>query len=384
MVRLALVLAGITCAAALNPSSIKNVVAFGDSLSDNGNLFKLYGIPPAPYWNGRFCNGPVWVEQLSEYLSNATLYDFAYAGATANVTDAVGVNITATILATSVPDIAQQLATFEKDPVASKLDHASTLYTVFAGGNDINYLADQNKVPDVLSIAGSVVSMVASLVASGAKNVLLVNMPPLQSSPRLNRITSMTAQIKQIVDGYNQVLAAGVAALSTHFPEANIVINDINGLLTYVATPEGASVFNFANVGDVCLNSTAGTICSDPNSYFFWDGIHPSTRGQSYIAQYAYNQLFKLPGYTFTTATTTTTTTTVTTSTSAATYIATKSSTSTSVSATSTSEVVSTTNKNILTSSTSTTQKNVYVSAAQQHGSISAVALIAVVASLFV
>lgn len=40
------------------------VVVFGDSLSDNGNLFAQTGQPPAPYFQGRFSNGPVWVEQL--------------------------------------------------------------------------------------------------------------------------------------------------------------------------------------------------------------------------------------------------------------------------------------------------------------------------------
>src|SRR5690242_20274022 len=49
------------------------VQAFGDSLTDNGNLFALtraiQPVPPSPpYFDGRFSNGPVWVEQLMPRL----------------------------------------------------------------------------------------------------------------------------------------------------------------------------------------------------------------------------------------------------------------------------------------------------------------------------
>ena len=58
-------------------SNITRIVVFGDSLSDNGNDFLLstrihkvksdVPIVPAPdlYWNGRFSDGPVWVEYLA-------------------------------------------------------------------------------------------------------------------------------------------------------------------------------------------------------------------------------------------------------------------------------------------------------------------------------
>ncbi|KAI9337221.1 hypothetical protein BDR26DRAFT_863962 [Obelidium mucronatum] len=151
--------------------------------------------------------------------------------------------------------------------------------------------------------------MVATLLASGAENVLINNMAPLHLSPRMKPFQALSAQIKMVVDGYNQVLAAGVASLSTHFPKANIAINDINGLLTLVASPEGAVSFKYANVDGSCFNYTAQTVCAAPDTYFFWDGIHPSTRGQDLMAQYGFNQLFKLPGYFIAKPATTTATT---------------------------------------------------------------------------
>ena len=55
-------------------------VTFGDSLSDTGNLFLVSGFPPAMiidlatgiqsdgYFQGRFANGPVWIEHFIESL----------------------------------------------------------------------------------------------------------------------------------------------------------------------------------------------------------------------------------------------------------------------------------------------------------------------------
>ena len=60
------------------------VIAYGDSLSDNGNLYAATGYPPYPYWNGRFSNGPVTVEYLANSL-HSPLLDFAWGGATTGV-----------------------------------------------------------------------------------------------------------------------------------------------------------------------------------------------------------------------------------------------------------------------------------------------------------
>ena len=56
----------LTSAAFADPNDYNRVIAFGDSLSDNGNLYKNTGQPPSPpYYNGRLSNGPTWIELLS-------------------------------------------------------------------------------------------------------------------------------------------------------------------------------------------------------------------------------------------------------------------------------------------------------------------------------
>ena len=48
----------------------QNVVVFGDSLSDQGNVFLHSNetFPLEPYYKGRFSNRRVWVELLAEQL----------------------------------------------------------------------------------------------------------------------------------------------------------------------------------------------------------------------------------------------------------------------------------------------------------------------------
>ena len=60
---------------------------FGDSLSDTGKMYKkMRGYLPSspPYFNGRFSNGPVWLEQLGdERFPGLVVANEAEGGATA-------------------------------------------------------------------------------------------------------------------------------------------------------------------------------------------------------------------------------------------------------------------------------------------------------------
>ena len=49
---------------------INNLLVFGDSLSDMGNAKNsVLNVPDVPpYWQGRFSNGQVWIEYVSQYM----------------------------------------------------------------------------------------------------------------------------------------------------------------------------------------------------------------------------------------------------------------------------------------------------------------------------
>ena len=76
--------------------STEGINIFGDSLVDNGNAFKATGglVPPSPpYFNGRFSNGPVWVEGFSTELKlpAGTTNNFAVGGATSGTGNTINV-----------------------------------------------------------------------------------------------------------------------------------------------------------------------------------------------------------------------------------------------------------------------------------------------------
>ena len=69
--------------------SYDNLYVFGDSYCDVGNIFTATGgaEPAAPYYNGRFSNGPIWLDHVAGFLGvpfKASLLggtDYAFGGA---------------------------------------------------------------------------------------------------------------------------------------------------------------------------------------------------------------------------------------------------------------------------------------------------------------
>src|ERR1017187_6153806 len=66
-----------------------NLIVFGDSYCDVGNIFVATGgaEPAAPYFAGRFSNGPIWLDHVAGFLRlplKASLLggtDYAFGGA---------------------------------------------------------------------------------------------------------------------------------------------------------------------------------------------------------------------------------------------------------------------------------------------------------------
>ena len=107
---IAALLAPALAAAPAQAGSFSGIYAFGDSLSDVGNVFAATGgaRPAPPYVNGQFSNGPVWVQDLSKIATLGVLApsilggnDYAWGGAT-----------TAATTTSVVPSVNAQVAQF--------------------------------------------------------------------------------------------------------------------------------------------------------------------------------------------------------------------------------------------------------------------------------
>jgi phospholipase/lecithinase/hemolysin len=242
----------------------QNLVVFGDSLSDNGNTFSSVGLPEAPYYDGRWTNGPNWVDYFSQFAGIPDVSAFLRNRGT---NFAVGGS-------TSLY-LAGEIATFLADQ-GGRADPAN-LYVVWIGANDFQAGLTPRQT---LAAIGTEVEV---LRKAGAKHLLLLTVPDISLTP--NVIAGGGAKVqaaKQFVFTVNTMIRAEIP-ISALFLGLDLKVVDINPLFTQlVYTP---SALGFANSVGAAYNPSTGVIAPDPNVYVFWDGFHPTTRVHDLAAQ---------------------------------------------------------------------------------------------------
>lgn len=275
-----LVLGLLLLPAAASAAAFSGMYVFGDSLSDNGNLYATSqavlgtGIPTVPYYDGRFSNGPVAAENIAGALGvSGNFHDFAYGGATSGVGNYADGGSVSTPGLFGLPGLAGEIGGYTSSVVSAD---ANALYMVWAGPND--YVAGST---DYTLAASNVALAVQSLYDAGARHFLVPNMPDLSKAP--DYFGNLDAQAFAV--GFNGLLAADLAGLNT--AGAHVTQFDTFALFNEVLANPAA--FGFANVTDPCysgsyLVANSGTVCSDPSQYLFWDGFHPTEAGHQILA----------------------------------------------------------------------------------------------------
>jgi phospholipase/lecithinase/hemolysin len=240
-------------------------VVFGDSISDNGNVQKTLGFIPGDTlkWEGRFSNGPVWVEYLAEN-SNAVLENYAFGSAQTGYQ----ANIP------GIPGLLKQIEIYLNTSPVFKTD---TLYVVQAGAND--FIGGST---DYITSVSNIIQGVNTLIQSGAKNILVVNMPDLGKTPAVNQ-TANSPMASMLSYAFNQTLSYQISYLQS-VSSSKIVLADLYGFTGSMIQNPGA--YNIINLTDVCPNIfTADDF--DGMHYLFWDYYHPTTDVHDRFADYA-------------------------------------------------------------------------------------------------
>jgi phospholipase/lecithinase/hemolysin len=283
-------------------ATFSKLFVFGDSLSDAGNIFNttraigdpnLVFPPSPPYSEGRLSNGPVWVEYLGQELglSPTLVSDLATKPATQGINFAFGGSNSGTENAfvpnSGFPGVLRQIDLFTKplQEINQKAD-PDALYVVWAGANDYLF----GGITDPTIPVENINSAVQSLVDIGAKNIIVPNLPDLGRLPSTNANPIISDGLNQLTAFHNAGLNESLAGFTKS--GVNIIPLDINTLGKQVqANPLN---FGFKDASNSCLvgdfaaiaNQTA-TLCSNPQDFFFFDGVHPSTLGHKLIAQTA-------------------------------------------------------------------------------------------------
>lgn len=276
-------------------SEYSSVTFFGDSLTDGGYFS---AVVPGP---AQFTTNPdnVWATSFAEQLGTTAVpvvfggnqngNNYAVGGARAGEdTSNLGIPI-----ASANSQVDSYLANNRVD--------SNGLYVVWAGANDLSAAAETINVsipnPDqtaakniITSAVNSQIATIQALKNSGAKYILVPNVPDLALTPRLNGFPDSIGELlgTDLAESYNQAMLSGVNATG-----ANIIPLDTFSLLREVVASPAA--YGFTNVTDRACGNVSSQFCGTNNlvvpdangTYLFADGIHPTGRTHQLVADYA-------------------------------------------------------------------------------------------------
>lgn len=284
----ALSLAAVSAAGAASAQSYSRLVVFGDSLSDNGNLYLATGgSTPAspPYGAGRFSNGPVFTERLGFNAANfmgpvTGSINYAFGGArTDSQAQPLGMRL-------QLAQYQQRGGTFGANDLVSVLGGANNIFQGLpAAGASTNPTGAIT--PVALSAAADINFIVNGIAQAGAGTVLVTNLPKLSITPQF-RGTPAAPLADFAVTTFNGALLTGLNATAAARPGTNIILMDLFKVGDVIAG--NPSAFGVSNVTQPCFNGV--TVCSNPDSYFYFDGVHPTAKGHEVIARLSNDYLY--------------------------------------------------------------------------------------------
>ena len=286
--------------AAAKAPEFTSIVVFGDSLSDTGNVAHLtydkYGVripgPAADYTDGRFTDGfdtlppaqlysGVWVEQLADSMPSKPEVknsldggtNYAYGFATTGSGSSPLTFGPSNSLSVNVENIGQQIT----DYLATKPRITPrTLFVVWGGAIDMLYATSQN---DVIDAGINQTLNIQRLIDAGATQFIVPNLPPLGLVPRLNGSLATATPATAASALYNTVLAGGISLIHDFNPTRHLYIAQLDAFSLLNKIVAAPATYSFANV-----TASSQGMPVDPDTYLFWDDLHPTTHGHHILA----------------------------------------------------------------------------------------------------
>lgn len=244
------------------------IYAFGDSLTDTGRE----PAEPLLHYNGRWSNGPLWVEYLSVRFGfpyNAS-NNLAHSGAQCD-------------------DTYRQVTDF-----VATTDISQSLFVVWAGGNDFLQEYDEHWFDNsswnqqVAYSVGNLSNAVVNLYAKGARFILVPNTVDVTEIPTLNYFPDFVRDyLRSKVQQFNVRLAIALNGLRVAHPNLKLFSSDTYAAekaLLHQAEAYGFTEENIDALADVTLLDKS--FDGPGGNYVFWDPIHPTTKAHAIIADW--------------------------------------------------------------------------------------------------
>ncbi|KAF2091996.1 carbohydrate esterase family 16 protein [Saccharata proteae CBS 121410] len=300
----------------------KSLVAFGDSYTDedrltyfaehNGSAPPVGWVEPESYSTSS--GGRIWARYVADY-AGVNLYDYAVSGATCSnklvsrYYDAINAPF---------PDVdGYELPAFLDDKAYTvngtaflDIPPEQTVYSLWIGTNDLGnyaYLTDsQTPGKTLVDYLDCVYTQFDRMYKSGGRYFVLMNLAPLQLTPQYSvpadgnyasqqtgynateRSYRMWEQVVLCNDVYDKQTPFDLL-IKQRYPEAHFAIMNTYGLLSDIYhNPEnylnGTSPLNVTGYSSSC-KTASGATCEDPDSFMWYDALHPSEQTDRVIAR---------------------------------------------------------------------------------------------------
>ncbi len=301
-------------------SPYAGIVVFGDSLSDPGNHFiefdrtslQPFGpVPDASYAIGghHFTNGVTWIEQMATALhmprsggpafrAPCVFTNYAFGRARSRPCPSVPAVCGSGEYPFSVVDLNFEVGQFLSDFGGSA--PPEYLYVIWIGGNDLNDALGALAVDNTLATSQAIIKAavlaevenIQALYLAGARTFLVPTAPNFALSPLVRPLgPPVTLLAALFAGGYDVALGQALDQLKANLPGIDFVRFNANAVFEQIQSDPAA--FGIRDALNSCLTFgvTGNAICSTPNEYLFWDGIHPTTAGHSLVAAAALKAL---------------------------------------------------------------------------------------------
>ncbi len=282
------------------------MVVLSDSMSDTHRYFDFTratlgkGLPAAPAYDGRFCNGPVAVEVLADKLG-VQIENYSFSGALSGYLTLLGIplgvlsqvteHLNRRSLVPSLPTVPIVGDVFSLIPGTGKAD-PKALYVIWTGPDDYYFPGGMNSLT-AYKAAANIQQAITSLYNAGARYFFVPSMPDLGITPRARQLEARNAGYIERASKYSQqfsnVLDKALDNSRSRYPQANIMGFDTLPFLKAEmdkARAQGKNVTEACHPGGLNLTQfDERTVCPNPDDYLFWDDNHPTAEANRILGK---------------------------------------------------------------------------------------------------
>lgn len=296
----------------------KNIVIFGDNLSDRGNGssdHNMAGNPETIYGYKTWTDGPIAAEVLADNMKLPIVYDFAFGHANGGSLFGATVDNTFTQSMAMAPSAADQIQNYTSSGYYNKGTIGQTLHFLWIGNNDVipwNCTTSFHPFPQwgatngmnqnfATTLAQKITDQAQTLATAGAKHIFVPNVYNRHVAPVVQRYfsndTTWISAYGDIITAVNTNLKSNLASLAsstgtkiTYYDAFGFLMNTFNA-----AVASGANGINMMTEGDnICDTSPTDPVpgvssllyCAEGHGdqYYWMQYLDPTAHVHSLLA----------------------------------------------------------------------------------------------------